>query len=170
MAAMGPDKAFVSSLQGLLRIAEIVFGLCGLICIESIGAPCYDNYVHRYEFSLFVIITSFLLAFFFIIIFVMRAQELMGNLVNFPFFLLVCDSFTGLFYLIVCLLEFCAYCQDPDDNAASKVAGVFGLFSMACFIVSSYFSYKFFRDERMPGASLPPHAGLHAVSVTPSVI
>lgn len=63
-----------------------VFGLCGLICIESIQNPCYENYVHRYEFSLFVIITSFLLAFFFIIIFVMRAQELMSNLVNFPFF------------------------------------------------------------------------------------
>jgi len=166
MTTMGPDKAFMSSPNGLLRIAEIVFGLCGLICIESVDDQCYDNYVHRYEFSLFVIITSFLLAFFFIIIFVMRAQDLMGNLVNFPFFLLVCDSFTGLFFLIVCLLEFCAYCTDPDDNAATKVAGVFGLASMICFMLSSYFSYKFFRDERMPGASIPPHPGLHAVSVT----
>ncbi|XP_022667933.1 uncharacterized protein LOC111259247 [Varroa jacobsoni] len=169
MTTIGPDKAFVNSLQGILRIAEIIFGLCGLICIESIQNPCYENYVHRYEFSLFVIITSFLLAFFFIIIFVMRAQELMSNLVNFPFFLLVCDSFTGLFYLIVSLLEFCAYCQDPDDNAASKVAGVFGLFSMMCFVVSSYFSYKFFRDERFSSSLPPPHAGLHAVSVTPSM-
>ncbi|XP_022667941.1 uncharacterized protein LOC111253170 isoform X2 [Varroa destructor] len=135
MTTIGPDKAFVNSLQGILRIAEIIFGLCGLICIESIQNPCYENYVHRYEFSLFVIITSFLLAFFFIIIFVMRAQELMSNLVNFPFF----------------------------------VAGVFGLFSMMCFVVSSYFSYKFFRDERFSSSLPPPHAGLHAVSVTPSM-
>lgn len=83
--------------------------------------------------------------------------------------LLVCDSFSGLFYLIVCLLEFCAYCVDPNDNAATKVAGVFGLFAMICFFLSSYFSYKFFRDERFPSSFAPPHPGLHAVSVTPSM-
>lgn len=50
-----------------------------------------------------------------------------------------------------------------------QVAGVFGLFSMMCFVVSSYFSYKFFRDERFSSSLPPPHAGLHAVSVTPSM-
>ncbi|XP_003743916.1 CKLF-like MARVEL transmembrane domain-containing protein 3 [Galendromus occidentalis] len=169
MTTLGPDKAFVTSLQGMLRIAEIVFGVCGIICIESIGTTCYETYVHRYEFALFVLIVSFLLALFFVVVFVLRSQELMSSLVNFPFLLLVCDSFSGLFYLIVCLLEFCAYCQDPNDNAATKVAGVFGLFAMICFFISSYFSYKFFRDERFPTSFAPPHPGLHAVSVTPSM-
>lgn len=44
--------------------------------------------------------------------------------VSFLLQLLVSDSFIALFYLIVCLLEFTAYCPDPDDNASTKVAGV----------------------------------------------
>lgn len=153
----------MSSTNGLLRIAEIILGLCGLICIESMGDECYHTFLHRYEFSLFVVITSFLFSFFVIMVFVLRAQEALTRCFNIPLSLLVADSFTALFYLIVCLLEFTAYCTDPDDNAATKVAGVFGLFAMMCFVVSSYFSYKFFQEERLP-TTAPP--GLHSVTVT----
>lgn len=163
MPTIGADRGFMATANGLLRIAEIILGLCGLICIESLSGDCYYAYLHRYEFSLFVVITSFLFAFFVIMVFVLRAQEALARCFNVPLSLLVSDSFIALFYLIVCLLEFTAFCPDPDDNASTKVAGVFAMFAMMCFVVSSYFSYKFFQEERLP--ALPP-PGLHSATVT----
>lgn len=163
MPTIGADRAYMGTTNGLLRIAEIILCLCGLICIESISGECYDAFLHRYEFSLFVVITSFIFAFFVIMVFVLRAQDALARCFNVPLSLLVTDSFIALFFLIVCLLEFTAFCTNPDDNASTKVAGVFSLFAMMCFVVSSYFSYKFFKDERLP-TSPPP--GLHSVTVT----
>ncbi|KAH7983940.1 hypothetical protein HPB52_015597 [Rhipicephalus sanguineus] len=124
MPTIGADRGFMATTNGLLRIAEITLGLCGLICIESISGECYYAYIHRYEFSLFVVITSFLFAFLVIMVFVLRAQEALARCFNVPLSLLVSDSFIALFYLIVCLLEFTAFCTDPDDNASTKVAGM----------------------------------------------
>ncbi|CAN8031065.1 unnamed protein product [Ixodes persulcatus] len=160
MPTIGADRAFMATTPGLLRIGEIILGLCGLVSVESLGGDCYLAYIHRYELSLFVVISSFIFAFFIVMVFVLRAQEALARCFNLPLSLLVSDSFIALFYLIVCLLEFTAYCPDPDDNASTKVAGVFGMFSMMCFVVSSYFSYKMFQEERLPTA---PPPGLRSV-------
>ncbi|CAN7939363.1 unnamed protein product, partial [Ixodes hexagonus] len=142
-----------------------ILGLCGLVSVESLGGDCYSSHVHRYELALVVVIVSFIFAFFVLMAFVLRAQDALARCFNVPLALLVCDSFIALFYLIVCLLEFTTYCPDADDNASTKVAGVFGMFAMMCFVVSSYFSYKFFQEERLPAA--PPPGLRSAVQVLP---
>ncbi|XP_076350394.1 uncharacterized protein LOC143246990 [Tachypleus tridentatus] len=139
------DVNYVKSVPGLIRIAQLVVAICGLISAGS-GYYCFGTggKIHFYEFtavySLIFVILVFILFFF-------RIDQAIGTRINIPLSLLINDAILTILYLIAAILMFVAIGACDWGVGGRVAAAIFGVLGFLTHGYHAFLDYGWVRGR-----------------------
>jgi len=132
------DVNYFRTLPGILKIVEFVLGIICMAC----GAPARLGATH---FFLFVVVLTFLITSFWILIYLFAIRE--GLVLRIPWVTLEFYYTTGAtaFYFIAMVVQFAAV--SGYDFPSGTAAAVFALFNTLVYGAATFFLFKDWRSS-----------------------
>nr|DBA24916.1 TPA: hypothetical protein GDO54_012509 [Pyxicephalus adspersus] len=143
-ASLAYDRSFISTVPGLLLLAEIVFGLLVWALIAGSEYFLYP----AFGWVMFVAVFYWVLTVFLFILFITRAYTRIHK-VPWTFVSLCFYGSAFVLYLIAAVVDAVSITKEIDDhNYNSWTASAFFAFLVtACYAVSTYFSFRSWRTR-----------------------
>ncbi|ODN00649.1 CKLF-like MARVEL transmembrane domain-containing protein 8 [Orchesella cincta] len=137
------DVNYFRTIPGILKVAEFILGIICMAC----GAPARFSATH---FFLFVVVLTFLITSFWILIYLFAIRE--GLILRIPWITLEFYYTTGAtaFYFIAMVVQFVAV--SGYDFPSGTAAAVFALFNTVVYGAATFFLFK---DWRSSASSSP---------------
>ncbi|KAG8182518.1 hypothetical protein JTE90_002056 [Oedothorax gibbosus] len=150
-ATVSLDKEYLKSRQGLLRIGEVVIGLCGIIC-ESQGAYC--GYGGMYSFYNFVVVTTLILALIILIVYALQLDKLC-TFINCFLSVFINDVLFAILYLVATILMIVTIGACRYGQVARIFAALFGVCGTVVVGMLALFGYQVMKSNQSVPKSDP---------------
>ncbi|XP_023224074.1 uncharacterized protein LOC111625222 [Centruroides sculpturatus] len=142
------NTAFIKTRYGILRIAQFVIAICGIISVRS-GYYCYYD-VGKYNYYEIVFIGAIVvLIIFFILIFFKLDKYLIGR-INLPLSFLISDVILTVKCIIISILLLVSINTCYYGVTARIFASIFGIMGFVAFLITSIEDYNWFKSRSAP--------------------
>ena len=143
-ATVSLNTDYIKSRIGVLRILEILIGICGIIS-ENEGAYC--GYRGMHSFYNFVVTTTLILGIIILIVFLLGLDKLCP-FINCPMSVFINDVVFSICYIVAAILMFITIGACKYGQVARIFAALFGVCGTIVVGLLALYGYQTFRGNQ----------------------